>query len=311
MGAQVCQPADAGQACRPADVYETLLDEDMPIQILTHVRESRPARPVEQGDSSSKLATPGMQGLSEAEVRQLADSCQETASAMTPQEVLAELQKGNARFFTGNAIRPERNAFERRALIRKQWPSVAVLGCSDSRVPTEIIFDVGLGELYVVRVAGNCLDTSSLASLQYAVNHLKVKVLVVMGHEGCGAVRAASLPRDQISKEPQALGNLLNQMKSGLDHDSLATIQDDRARDREAIVTHVKKQLESLACDEDIMERVEQCELLVLGAFYELSSGIVDFFSELTTPLSWSRHISGGSFSGAGANAMVEVGEDV
>merc|ERR1712048_1236715 len=106
-------------------------------------------------------------------------------------EVMADLQKGNARFWMGHATRPEKSAFERRALITKQFPSVAVLGCSDSRVPVEIIFDQGLGDMFVIRVAGNCLDITTLASLQYAVHHLKVKVLMVMGHEGCGAVKAS------------------------------------------------------------------------------------------------------------------------
>merc|ERR1719221_75149 len=135
----------------------------------------------------------------------------------TPQEVLAELQRGNVRFWTGQATRPEKSAFQRRALIAKQFPSVAILGCSDSRVPIEIVFDQGLGDLFVIRVAGNCLDTATAASLQYAVHHLKVKLLIVMGHEGCGAVKAAQLPMDAINKEPETLGKLLKGMRRGLD----------------------------------------------------------------------------------------------
>jgi carbonic anhydrase len=73
------------------------------------------------------------------------------------------------------------SAFERRALIMQQYPSVAILGCSDSRVPIEIVFDQGLGDMFVIRVAGNCLDTTTTASLQYAVQHLHVKLIVVMG----------------------------------------------------------------------------------------------------------------------------------
>merc|ERR1712226_1692090 len=110
--------------------------------------------------------------------------------------------RGNVRFWTGQATRPEKSAFERRALISKQFPSVAVLGCSDSRVPVEIVFDQGLGDMFVVRVAGNCLDTSTSASLDYAVHHLKVKVVVVLGHEGCGAEKAAGLPLEKIEQEP-------------------------------------------------------------------------------------------------------------
>merc|ERR1712070_91872 len=105
---------------------------------------------------------------------------------MPPSEVLAQLQRGNARFWMGKATRPEKSAFERRAMIMAQFPTVAILGCSDSRVPIEIVFDQGLGDVFVIRVAGNCLDTATGASLEYAVCHLKVKVLIVMGHEGCG-----------------------------------------------------------------------------------------------------------------------------
>merc|ERR1719510_868932 len=120
------------------------------------------------------------------EARNLADEGHEKAKMQSPPQVLSDLQKGNARFWMGTARRPESSAFERRALISKQFPLTAILGCSDSRVPTEIVFDQGLGDMFVIRVAGNCLDTTTTASLQYAVNHLKVKVVVVMGHEGCG-----------------------------------------------------------------------------------------------------------------------------
>ena len=87
--------------------------------------------------------------------------------AKTPATVLAELQRGNTRFWMGQAMRPEVSAFERRALIMKQHPSVAILGCSDSRVPIEIVFDQGLGDIFVIRVAGNCLDTTTIGSLEY------------------------------------------------------------------------------------------------------------------------------------------------
>merc|ERR1719284_370870 len=109
------------------------------------------------------------------EALNMANAGQAAAMARSPQEVLAELQQGNVRFWTGQSTRPERSAFERRALISKQFPSTAILGCSDSRVPTEIVFDQGLGDMFVVRVAGNCLDRTTTGSLQYAVLHLNVK----------------------------------------------------------------------------------------------------------------------------------------
>eukprot|EP00929_Paragymnodinium_shiwhaense_P002188 TRINITY_DN10239_c0_g1_i1.p1 TRINITY_DN10239_c0_g1~~TRINITY_DN10239_c0_g1_i1.p1 ORF type:complete len:393 (+),score=103.17 TRINITY_DN10239_c0_g1_i1:67-1179(+) len=253
--------------------YTTLRDSKR-LQTSASTRELPPAaeQPMEAG----------WQGFSMEEARNLADATHREVAAKTPQDVLADLQKGNMRFWTGTARRPEKSAFERRALISKQFPLVATLGCSDSRVPTEIIFDVGLGDIFVSRVAGNCLDTATLASLQYAVHHLKVKVLMVLGHEGCGAVKAAGLSPADINKEPQALGRLLNSLKGGLEHKRLEGIHDGRAYDREAVVTNVRRQIEQLAGDDGIMAKVVSGELLVVGAFYEISSGIVDFFSEVT-----------------------------
>lgn len=216
------------------------------------------------------------------EARAKADFEQSKAMARSPGDVLAELQRGNARFWMNVASRPEASAFERRALISKQFPSVAVLGCSDSRVPTEIVFDQGLGDIFVIRVAGNALDTATLASLQYAVHHLKVKVVVVLGHELCGAVKAAQLPVEVLEKEPTQLEQALKGIKAGLDQGRLVHLQDSRALDREAVTTNVKQQVERLARDKGCMTKVRKQDLMIVGAFYEISSGIVDFFHEVS-----------------------------
>mmetsp|Transcript_129151 Transcript_129151/g.257853 ORF Transcript_129151/g.257853 Transcript_129151/m.257853 type:complete len:369 (+) Transcript_129151:82-1188(+) len=221
-------------------------------------------------------------GFSMQQARQHADQMSAAMKERTPAEVLTELQKGNTRFWMGMSSTDTGNVFQRRALISKQYPCVAVLGCSDSRVPVEIVFDQGLGDLFVVRVAGNCLDTATMASLQYAVCHLKVKVLVVMGHEGCGAVKAAALPTAKIEQEPPALSQALKLLKSGLDEDLLNSIQDTRSRDREAVVTNVHAQIKGLSNNTTVMTAVHRKELIVVGAFYEISSGIVDFFFEVT-----------------------------
>jgi len=220
-------------------------------------------------------------GWTMAEARELADEGQKAAFAMAPKEVLENLQRGNVRFWTGTSTRPEKSAFERRALINKQFPSTAILSCADSRVPTEIVFDQHLGDMFVVRCAGNAVTDTTMGSLQYAVNHLKVKVLMVMGHEACGAVKAAALPDDVLKNEPPALCRCLGQIKMGLDFDRLGKIQDPRSHDREAVITNVKRQVEALAKDEKIMEKVRSGELMIVGAFYEISSGIVDFFNEV------------------------------
>jgi carbonic anhydrase len=220
-------------------------------------------------------------GFSMEDALHLSETRKQERSALTPQDVMAELQRGNTRFWMKGGTNSMSHAFERRAHIIQQYPTVAILGCSDSRVPIEIIFDQGLGDIFVIRVAGNsCHCNTTLASLQYAVHHLKVKCVVVMGHEGCGAVKAAGLDLDTISQEPDELSELLKSMKEGLEgsNSGLAHIQDPRAHDREAVVTNVKRQLDRLSSDKGIMHRVVSKELIVVGAFYEISSGMVDFF---------------------------------
>ena len=116
------------------------------------------------------------------------------------EEAIRALKDGNARFFSGDASRPELGANERRAQIMGQTPFAAILACSDSRVPVELVFDQGLGQLFVVRVAGNVVGEAGLGSLEYAIKHLDVHLVMVMGHEGCGAVSSALLP-DEILAE--------------------------------------------------------------------------------------------------------------
>ena len=217
-------------------------------------------------------------GFSMEDAAEYSSSRAVQARAQTPATVLDSLQRGNTRFWMGVASRPEVSAFERRALIMKQHPSVAILGCSDSRVPIEIVFDQGLGDIFVIRVAGNCLDKTTVGSLEYAAVYLGVKVLMVMGHEGCGAVRAAQLPMADIEKEPESLSSLLKSLKAGLDEGRLSQVHDTRACDREAVTSNVHIQVEALMMNEVVRSRVDKQELIVCGAFYDMSSGIVDFF---------------------------------
>src|SRR5919199_510811 len=112
-------------------------------------------------------------------------------TANTPQEAIRALKTGNARFFSGQARRPEMSAAERRAQIMVQTPFAVVLGCSDSRVPVEIIFDQGLGDLFVIRVAGNIVAPSQVGSIEFAAERFGTRLVVVMGHTQCGAVLAA------------------------------------------------------------------------------------------------------------------------
>ncbi len=110
---------------------------------------------------------------------------------MTAEEALRRLKEGNARFVSGRARFPTVQREVLKELAKGQQPYATILGCSDSRVPPELVFDAGFGELFIVRVAGNVLGPSILGTLQYAGTHLRTPLFVVMGHEGCGAVKAA------------------------------------------------------------------------------------------------------------------------
>jgi len=199
---------------------------------------------------------------------------------LTPKDVLLEMQRGNGRFWMGLSERPDMTALERRALIMAQAPKMAILSCSDSRVPVEIIFDQGLGEIFVVRMAGNILDATAHGSLEFAVKYLGVKVLMVLGHEACGAVKGAiTMSQEAIAKEPFDLQVVLQNIKSNLNIPELNAISDGRSRDREAIVLNTSNQVKKLQQNQVFAEKVQSGDLLICGAFYEISSGIVDFFS--------------------------------
>jgi carbonic anhydrase len=193
----------------------------------------------------------------------------------SPEEAVRMLKSGNARFFSGTAQRPELAANQRRAQIFAQTPFAAVLGCADSRVPTEIVYDQGLGDIFTARVAGNVAEPSMLGSLEYAVRHLKPQVVVVMGHEGCGAVQAAMLPQSQRQKEPENVRQLLEQIAPAVE--KLPPIRDAKARNREAVIANVRLQVHRLRQNPVIAEAERQKRIVVIGAYYELSSGAVDF----------------------------------
>jgi carbonic anhydrase len=113
------------------------------------------------------------------------------AAGVDPDEALSRLLAGNRRFVAGKTVHPDLTLARMRSLAAGQHPFAVVLGCSDSRVPPELVFDQGLGSLFIVRDAGNSVNDEVLGSIEYAVEHLSVKLVVVLGHEKCGAVSAA------------------------------------------------------------------------------------------------------------------------
>ena len=195
----------------------------------------------------------------------------------SPEAAIRALKLGNARFFSGQAGRPELGANERRAQILGQSPFAAVLACSDSRVPVELVFDQGFGDLFVTRVAGNVVGSGVLGSLEYAVQHLGVLLLVVLGHEFCGAVRTALLPEEQLEGEPEHLRGLIGAIRPALT--DLSAIRDTKARMREAVLMNVRHQVAQLRANPLVEAAERRGQIRVIGAFYEIGSGAVDFLT--------------------------------
>ncbi len=196
-------------------------------------------------------------------------------SVTTTAEAIRALKVGNARFFSGSRIPSDFSAVQRRAQILTQNPFAVVLGCSDSRVPTEIIYDQRAGDLFVIRVAGSIVESGSLGSIEYAIKHLKTRVVVVMGHEGCGAVQAAMTDEATRSLEAHHIQFLLNRILPAVNN--LPKIRDSKARMREAVIANIRLQVHQLKQNSVIVEAIQNNQIAVIGAYYEISSGAVDF----------------------------------
>ena len=222
------------------------------------------------GELDLKLREAIIKGASMEDIAKLKEP-----AAKTPEEAVRLLKNGNSRFFGGTARRPEMNANERRAQILGQTPFAVVLGCSDSRVPIELVYDQSLGDIFAVRVAGQIVDPATVGSVEYAVKHLKSKVLVVMGHEGCGAVKAAMLPSADVQGEPENVKYLVSKIAPAVTN--IPNIRDPKAKMREAVMANVRQQVALAKENPVIKEAVAKNQLAVVGAFYEISSGQVDF----------------------------------
>ncbi len=198
------------------------------------------------------------------------------SSAISPDEALRRLEAGNERFASGKTEHPAQDAHRRQELISGQSPFAIVLGCSDSRVPPEIVFDQGLGEIFDVRVAGNVLDPATLASLEYAVDHLGSRLILILGHEKCGAVQAAlSLSKGASAGSPD-LDSLVHSIQLNVRGDHL---------DDPLLRQPVRHQVDGVAQDllkrsNLIRKKVDAGEVRVVRGIYALSSGRVAFWDD-------------------------------
>ncbi|NEG72392.1 carbonic anhydrase [Bifidobacterium ramosum] len=205
---------------------------------------------------------------------------------------------GNRRFAEGKPEHPWQDETTRESLIDRQNPDAAVLACSDSRVPPEIVFDAGLGDLFTVRTAGQILDDAVVASLEYAVSKLHVSLLVILGHEGCGAIDMAARELDEMieATTAEAAGSLeaadamddLADRIASADSIMLRTAGISVWQAREAELdahedferVHVAHTIEELVTrSEVIQDALAHDRLMIVGARYQLSTGKVEVLS--------------------------------
>jgi carbonic anhydrase len=187
-------------------------------------------------------------------------------NSATADQAIARLKQGNERFRTGQAVGARWLESSHAELIESQRPFAIILSCSDSRVPTENIFDTGFGDLFVVRVAGNVANPSSIASIEYAVAYLGAKLIVVMAHQSCGAVTAAMEGGDAS----KSMCHLLSHIQPALDP---ADKNVDAVAKRNAKINSERL----IDKSEIIREAVKENGIRIVTAFFHFSNGKVDF----------------------------------
>ena len=196
---------------------------------------------------------------------------------LTPDQALALLIEGNQSFLRGERPASElSNAQRRLELANGQAPFAAYVTCSDSRVPPELLFGRGLGELFIIRNAGNTVDTVALGSIEYAVAQLNTPLVVVMGHESCGAVGAAVKVVTENATFPGAIGRMIEPIIPAVlrVREQQGDLLENSVRSNvRAVVQQLRSQTDPL-----MQEPLQAGRLKIVGAYYDLDTGAVDFF---------------------------------
>ncbi|OOZ14496.1 carbonic anhydrase [Solemya velum gill symbiont] len=201
---------------------------------------------------------------------------------ISAQQALQRLQEGNRRFVSGTGHGEELFDINRRdQLVSGQEPFAIILGCSDSRVPAEIVFDQGLGDLFVIRVAGNIVAPSQVGSVEFAAEQFKTPLVVVMGHTHCGAIRATidelHRPVGERSKNIQAIVDRIRPSIESLVSTPLWEDQEEFVK--HATRANVRASVNQLRHGSALLEKLtEEQGLVITGAEYDIQSGEIDFF---------------------------------
>lgn len=196
-------------------------------------------------------------------------------------EALERLRAGNERF-VNNELTLDINADVRRKLVDGQAPFAIILGCSDSRVPTEVVFDQGIGDLFVIRIAGNIVQPSQIGSVEFAAQNFGSRLVVVLGHTQCGAVSATlSALRDPGAEHSRNLASIVDKIRPAVNNlmDDKSLANDADAMMHRAVRENVRYSADALRHGSTIIESlVANDGLVIVGAEYSLETGVVDFF---------------------------------
>ena len=199
----------------------------------------------------------------------------DTVSPYTAAQALERLRAGNERFVRGEARFPSVQKEVLASLAKGQRPYATVLGCSDSRVPPELLFDAGFGELFIVRLAGNVVSPEVAGTLQYAGAHLRTPLFVVLGHEGCGAVQAALAAKFRGARERSRIEVLLQSILPGLD--GLDAALPPEALLHAAVEANVRWTMRQIRETPEGQAREAEGVMRLVGAVAEISTGRVRF----------------------------------
>ena len=198
------------------------------------------------------------------------------------EEALARLREGNARFVAEERSNHDHIGEARRAQVADgQEPFAIVLGCSDSRVPAELIFDQGLGDLFVIRVAGNIVAATQIGSIEFAAERYHTRLVVVLGHTQCGAIGATLEAIENDSETPSRnLQFIVDRVRPAIEPLFKTELANDRdALAREAVRANIRASVEQLRDGSGLLEDLIQSNgLMIVGAEYSLETGVIDFF---------------------------------
>ncbi|WP_267592819.1 carbonic anhydrase [Carbonactinospora thermoautotrophica] len=194
------------------------------------------------------------------------------ATTRDPEQVLDSLLEGNHRFARDRMLRPNTDAQRRLELVAEQRPHTLVLSCADSRVPPELIFDQGLGDLFVVRSAGHVLDDGTLASIEFGVSQLRIPLLMVLGHTACGAAEASVMSLRSGQDLPGHLKRLVERLRPAYEEALLKP--GDLVEN--TIVAHVRQVARAIRENPVVAEAVEAGRLAVVAARYDMATGRVE-----------------------------------